>query len=171
MEATLARLVADYRVDAVQMHDMDFFISEARAVEFAERITPLGLHWWALGRVDLLSGYSDDSWRTLARSGLKMVFSGAESGSDAQLSLMQKGGRASADRTRTLVRRLRDFGIVPELSFVLGTPPDPLGDLDDTLRFIRSLKRINPADELLAIYAVDGGAEPTSAAGQPASSR
>src|SRR5688572_5380370 len=57
MEATLSRLVNDYGVDAVQMHDMDFFISEGRAVEFAERITPLGLHWWALGRVDLLSGY------------------------------------------------------------------------------------------------------------------
>ena len=149
MEATLSHLVKDYRVDAVQMHDMDFFISESRAVEFAERITSLGLHWWALGRVDLLSGYSDASWRALARSGLKMVFSGAESGSDAQLAVMHKGGRASTDRTRTLVRRLREFGVVPELSFVLGTPPDPLGDLNDTLRFIRTLKRINPATEIV----------------------
>ena len=149
MEATLSRLVKNYGVDAVQMHDMDFFISEARAVEFAERIMPLGLHWWALGRVDLLSGYSDASWRTLARSGLKMVFSGAESGSDTQLAVMQKGGRASTERTRTLVRRLREFGVVPELSFVLGTPPDPLGDLNDTLQFIRTLKRINPATEIV----------------------
>jgi anaerobic magnesium-protoporphyrin IX monomethyl ester cyclase len=149
MHSTLSRLAKDYRVDAVQMHDMDFFISESRAVEFAERITPLGLHWWALGRVDLLSGYSDASWRTLARSGLKMVFSGAESGSDSQLSVMHKGGRASTECTRTLVRRLREFGVVPELSFVLGTPPDPLADLNDTLQFIRSLKRINPATEIV----------------------
>lgn len=149
MDATLTRLARDYGVDAVQMHDMDFFISESRAVEFAERITRLGLNWWALGRVDLLSSYSDASWKTLARSGLKMVFSGAESGSDAQLALMQKGGRASTERTLTLVRRLREFGIVPELSFVLGTPPDPLGDLDGTLRFIRTIKRINPATEIV----------------------
>jgi len=149
MASVLGGLQRDYRIDSVMMHDMDFFISEARAVEFAKRITPLGLHWWALGRVDLLSGYSDESWRALARSGLKMVFSGAESGSDAQLSLMHKGGRASTERTRTLVRRLRDFGIVPELSFVLGTPPDPLGDLDGTLKFIRTLKRINPATEIV----------------------
>lgn len=149
MEATLTRLVREYEVDAVQMHDMDFFISEARAVEFAERITPLGLSWWALGRVDLLAGYSDASWRTLARSGLKMVFSGAESGSDAQLAVMKKGGRASTERTLTLVRRLREFGVVPELSFVLGTPPDPLADLNDTLSFIRRLKRINPATEIV----------------------
>lgn len=149
MDAALTRLVDGYRVDAVQMHDMDFFISEPRAVEFAERITRLGLSWWALGRVDLLSAYSDASWKTLARSGLKMVFSGAESGSDSQLAVMQKGGRASTERTLTLVRRLREFGVVPELSFVLGTPPDPLSDMDNTLRFIRTIKRINPATEVV----------------------
>ena len=45
------------------MHDMDFFISEARVAEFAERIAPLGLKWWALGRVDTLMQYSDATWR------------------------------------------------------------------------------------------------------------
>ena len=40
------------------MHDMDFFISEARTAEFAERIAPLGISWWALGRVDTLMQYS-----------------------------------------------------------------------------------------------------------------
>lgn len=149
METALTRLVETHRVDAVQMHDMDFFISESRAVEFAERVAPLGLSWWALGRVDLLSSFADASWRALARSGLKMVFSGAESGSDSQLSVMHKGGRASTDRTLTLVRRLRDFGVVPELSFVLGTPPDPLADLDRTLSFIRKVKRINPSTEIV----------------------
>ena len=61
------------------MHDMDFFISEARTAEFAERIAPLGIRWWALGRVDTLMQYSDATWEAMARSGLKMVFSGAES--------------------------------------------------------------------------------------------
>src|SRR5215471_15729946 len=76
--ARLARvmrhLVDTYRVDAVQMHDMDFFINEARVSEFAERISPLAISWWALGRIDTLMQYSDATWRTLARSGLKMVF-------------------------------------------------------------------------------------------------
>jgi radical SAM superfamily enzyme YgiQ (UPF0313 family) len=149
MADTLTDLVRRYRVDAVQMHDMDFFISEERAVEFAERIAPLGLAWWALGRVDLLSAYSDASWRRLAGSGLKMVFSGAESGSDAHLATMNKGGRASTGRTMTLVRRAREYGVIPELSFVLGTPPDPLSDLETTLGFIRALKRVNPSTEIV----------------------
>lgn len=149
MASTLGHLVATYGVDAVQMHDMDFFISETRAVEFARRVAPLGLRWWGLGRVDLLSGYVDQSWQALSRSGLKMVFSGAESGSDATLLAMQKGGCLSTERTVDLVRRLREVGIVPELSFILGYPPDPLEDLDRTLAFIRRLKAINPATEII----------------------
>src|SRR5581483_5774564 len=82
MERVMRRLVEHYRVDAVQMHDMDFFISEERTAEFCERIVDLGLRWWALGRVDLLMQYSDHTWEKMARSGLTMIFSGAESGSD-----------------------------------------------------------------------------------------
>src|SRR6185503_4903640 len=54
MARTMRHLVDTYRVDAVQMHDMDFFISEARVAEFSERIAGLGLAWWGLGRVDTL---------------------------------------------------------------------------------------------------------------------
>src|SRR6185436_20884591 len=87
MEAVMRHLVTTYGIDAVQMHDMDFFISEARTAEFAERITGLGLRWWGLGRIDNLMQYSDATWEKMARSGLAMVFSGAESGSDEALAL------------------------------------------------------------------------------------
>ena len=149
MERVVRHLVRHYRVDAVQMHDMDFFISEARTAEFAERIAPLGISWWALGRIDTLMQYSDATWRAMAGSGLKMVFSGAESGSDEVLTTMNKGGKASAALTIELARRMRAYGIVPEFSFVLGTPPDPLGDLAQTFEFIRTIKRVNPATEIV----------------------
>jgi radical SAM superfamily enzyme YgiQ (UPF0313 family) len=54
MERVMRHLVTTYAVDAIQMHDMDFFINEARTAEFAERIAGLGLRWWALGRADTL---------------------------------------------------------------------------------------------------------------------
>ncbi len=149
MERTLRHLAATYGVDAVQMHDMDFFISEARTKEFAERIADLNLRWWALGRVDLLMQYSDATWDAMARSGLKMVFSGAESGSEDVLGLMNKGGKASTSLTLALAERMRVHGIVPEFSFVLGCPPDPMGDVQRTFAFIRRLKRINPATEVI----------------------
>jgi radical SAM superfamily enzyme YgiQ (UPF0313 family) len=149
MDRTLRRLTQLYGVDAVQMHDMDFFISEARSAEFADRIADLHLKWWALGRVDVLMHYSDETWRKMARSGLTMVFSGAESASDATLALMNKGGQASASLTLDLAARMRQHGVVPEFSFVLGSPPDPIGDADRTFEFIRRLKQVNPATEVV----------------------
>jgi len=149
MARTLERLVNNYRIDAVQMHDMDFFINEARVAEFADRIEPLNLHWWALGRIDTLMQYSDATWRLMARSGLKMVFSGAESSSDAVLASMNKGGKASASLAIDLARRMHSYGVVPEYSFVLGSPPDPFGDLQQTFEFIRTIKRVNPATEIV----------------------
>ena len=149
MESVVRHLVTTYGVDAVQMHDMDFFISEARTSEFAERITPLGVSWWGLGRIDTLMQYSDATWRRMAASGLKMVFSGAESASDAVLASMNKGGKSSARLALDLARRMRAYGVVPEYSFVLGSPPDPLADLEQTFEFVRTLKRINPATEII----------------------
>lgn len=149
MERTLRHLTTTYGVDAVQMHDMDFFISEPRTAEFAGRIADLHLHWWALGRVDVLMQYSDATWTEMARSGLKMVFSGAESGTDEGLAVMNKGGKASTDLTLALAARMRRHGVVPEFSFVLGCPPDPMRDVARTFEFIRRLKRINPATEII----------------------
>src|SRR5207237_2123910 len=123
MERVVRHLMSIYDIDAVQMHDMDFFISEARTAEFCDRIANLGLRWWALGRVDVLMQYSDATWTKMARSGLKMVFSGAESGSDEALAAMNKGGRASAALALALARRMREYGIVAEFAFVLGCPP------------------------------------------------
>ncbi|HEV8318070.1 MAG TPA: radical SAM protein [Vicinamibacterales bacterium] len=149
MERVVRDLVRRYEVDAVQMHDMDFFISEARTAEFAERLASAGIRWWALGRIDTLMHYSDATWEKMVRSGLKMVFSGAESASDAVLATMNKGGKASAALALELAARMRTYGVIPEYSFVLGSPPDPLGDLAETFEFIRRLKRINPATEVV----------------------
>ena len=149
IERIVRHLMATYRVDAVQMHDMDFFISETRTAECAERLAPLGISWWGLGRIDTLMRYSDATFRLLKRSGLKMVFSGAESGSDEKLAAMNKGGASAARLAIDLARRMKDYGIVPEFSFVLGTPPNPLADLDVTFEFIRTIKRVNPATEIV----------------------
>jgi anaerobic magnesium-protoporphyrin IX monomethyl ester cyclase len=149
VERVVRHLVSRYGVDAVQMQDMDFFISEARVLEIAERITDLGVNWWALGRVDTLLQYADTTWRAMARSGLKMLFSGAESASDATLAAMNKGGQAAAGQPLELAKRMRSFGVVPEFSFVLGSPPDPLGDMARTFELIRAIKRVNPAAEII----------------------
>jgi radical SAM superfamily enzyme YgiQ (UPF0313 family) len=147
--AAIEHLHGRYGIDAVQFYDMDFFINEARTADIAGRMQRLGLAWWALGRVDELMRYDTRTWRQMKASGLKMVFCGAESGSTATLKQMNKGGTMKASMTMELVKRAKSFGIVPELSFVVGNPPDPMADLDNTLQYIRELKAANPATEII----------------------
>lgn len=149
MERVFRTLHDKYGADAVNFHDMDFFVAEARTAEFAERIHDLNMHWWGLGRIDTLLAYKDETWHKMKASGLKMVFSGAESGSDEILLRMNKGGKASIHATLEYVKRAQKFGIVPELSFVMGNPPDPMEDIRVTMEFIREVKRLNPATEII----------------------
>jgi radical SAM superfamily enzyme YgiQ (UPF0313 family) len=145
----LQQFRVNYGADAVQFHDMDFFISESRTRAIADRIETLGMTWWALGRVDELMRYRDATWTAMKRSGLKMVFCGAESGSTDMLQRMNKGGTASAEQTVELAARMKSYGIVPEFSFVVGNPPDPQADLAHTMKFIRRIKQVNDAAEII----------------------
>jgi anaerobic magnesium-protoporphyrin IX monomethyl ester cyclase len=153
MAEIVTHLHTKYGADAVEFHDMDFFVSEDRVADFSERIKGLGMRWWGLGRVDTLMGYADDTWQKMADSGVKMIFMGAESGSDEVLERMNKGGKSGTEQTLAIVERMKQYNIVPELSFVLGNPPDPMADVNASITFIRKLKKINPATELvLYIY-------------------
>jgi radical SAM superfamily enzyme YgiQ (UPF0313 family) len=148
----VGHLYDTYGIDGMEFHDMDYFVSEERTAEISRRlISKVDEHfsWWGLGRVDTLTEYSDETFRLMQRSGCKMVFMGAESGSDEMLKRMNKGGHSSVDKTLTMVERMKHFDIVPELSFVMGNPPDPVGDIDNTVEFIRKIKQINPATELI----------------------
>jgi len=147
--AVLTMLQRTYGIDAVQFYDNNFFLNETHAREQARLLRPLGLRWWAEGRIDTFLRYSDDALRDIRDSGARMIFFGAESGSDEVLKRMNKGGKAAASLTLELAGRMRSFGIVPELSFVLGNPPDPAGDVDASLSFIRRLKRVNPETEMV----------------------
>jgi radical SAM superfamily enzyme YgiQ (UPF0313 family) len=145
--AILRHLVDRYGADSVQFYDMNFFLREDHARRLCELLTPLQLRWWCEGRVDILSRYSDDTMTAIAKAGCAMIFFGAESGSDWALQEMQKG--ITTEQTLLMARRTRQFGIIPEFSFVVGNPRDPERDTRETLAFIRTIKTINPDSEII----------------------
>jgi radical SAM superfamily enzyme YgiQ (UPF0313 family) len=63
---------------------------------------------------------------------------------------MHKGARV--EETLEATRRCREAGIVPELSFVLGGPGEGEEEIEATLRFIRKLKTIHPASEVILYF-------------------
>jgi hypothetical protein len=137
-------------MDAVHFYDNNFFVREDHARELAERIMPLGLRWWCEARVDALCRFSEDTWSLLRRAGLTMMFCGAESGSDEVLERMNKG--TTTAQILEVAARAKQHGIIPEFSFVFGGPGDPEAEIDTTLAFIRRLKDVNSAMELITYF-------------------
>ncbi len=146
-EAILRHLVDSYGIDGVQFYDMNFFMREDHTVELMERLAPLGLRWWCEGRIDIVSRYSTATLKAIRKAGCTMIFYGAESGSDWVLKEMNKG--ITTDETLEVAVRMAETGIIPEFSFVIGNPGDPRRDTRETISFIRRIKRLNPASEII----------------------
>ncbi|RYY39150.1 MAG: B12-binding domain-containing radical SAM protein [Chitinophagaceae bacterium] len=139
--------------NAIEFHDNNFFVSEKRTAAFSKLIQPEGISWWGEGRIDTLNKYSDETLALMRDSGCKMIFFGAETGNDAVLQQMDKGGTQSAAQIRSFAARLALFDIIPEYSFVLGTPAateeEVMRQIDGDIAFIRSIKAINPRTEIV----------------------
>ena len=149
----IKRIRENYGGDAIEFHDNNFFVSEKRAVEFARLIQPENMIWWGEGRIDTLDRYSDESLQLLYDSGCRMIFFGAESGNDNLLHQMDKGGKQTGAQIKAFAHRLKQVGIVPEYSFVLGLPggdeESVMAQIDAEIQFIKEVKAINPATEII----------------------
>lgn len=150
----LRSLQRHYGINAVEFHDNNFFTSESRVLEFARLMDGAGITWWGEGRPDTLLAYDSETWEAMKAGGCVMIFLGAESGSAGTLALMHKGGTQTPDTVLALAERMGRYGIIPEFSFVLGSPSDRIDDaIDHDLSFIRTVKRVNPdAEIILYVY-------------------
>lgn len=143
----------NYGGNAIEFHDNNFFVSEKRVVEFSQLIKKENMIWWGEGRIDTINKYSDESLALMRESGCKMIFFGAETGNDEVLKRMDKGGTQTAEQIRAFAARMAKFDIIPEYSFVLGTPADTpeqvMTQIDDDIAFIKEIKSINPKTEIV----------------------
>ncbi|GLU51248.1 B12-binding domain-containing radical SAM protein [Dyadobacter frigoris] len=139
--------------DAIEFHDNNFFVSEKRAVEFARLIKPENMTWWGMARIDTMHKFKDSSLAAIRESGCKIIFFGAESGNNAILEQLDKGGTQTGDQIIEFAERLKKFDIIPEYSFVLGTPAPTQQQvkeqIDFEIDFIKQVKDVNPKTEIV----------------------
>ena len=139
--------------DAIEFHDNNFFVSEKRAVEFSRLIKDENMTWWGMARIDTMSKFKDSSLAAIRAAGCKCIFFGAESGNNEILEQMDKGGTQTGDQIIVFAERLKKFDIIPEYSFVLGTPaPTPEkveAQIDFEIDFIKKVKAVNPKTEII----------------------
>lgn len=142
-----------YGIDAVEFYDSNFFVSEERVVEFSKLIKNENLVWWGEGRIDTIDKYKDESLSLMRQAGCKMIFHGAESGNDEMLKKMDKGGTQTGEQIKRFAARMAKFDIIPEYSFVVGTPAateeEVNKQIDFDIQFIREIKEINPKTEII----------------------
>jgi anaerobic magnesium-protoporphyrin IX monomethyl ester cyclase len=139
--------------DAIEFHDNNFFVSEKRTVEFAKLIAPEKMSWWGMARIDTMDKFSDASLTAIREGGCKIIFFGAESGNNLILEQLDKGGTQTGEQIIRFAERLKKFDIIPEYSFVLGTPaPTPEqvhAQIDFEIDFIKKVKAVNPRTEIV----------------------
>ncbi len=151
---TAARLQQDlgfmkerFGVNGIQFYDHNFFDREVDMVPLLEVLAKFALPWWCFARSDALVNLSEASWALVKKSRLRMAYIGAESPSDWLLHDIRKG--TSRDQTLEAVEICRAHGVIPELSFMLAPPQDPEGETEKTFEFIRKIKRVHPATEVM----------------------
>lgn len=139
--------------DSVEFHDNNFFVSEKRVRAFSELMLGENMNWWGEGRIDTIDQFSDDTLALMRRSGCRMIFFGAETGNDALLKQMDKGGKQTGEQIRRFAARMKRFDIIPEYSFVLGMPADTpeqvWAQIEADIAFIKEIKAINPDTEII----------------------
>lgn len=139
--------------DAIEFHDNNFFVSEKRVIEFAQLIKPEKMTWWGMARIDTMAKFKDSTLALIREAGCKIIFFGAESGNNSILKQMDKGGTQTGEQIAQFAARMKKFDIIPEYSFVLGTPaPTPKEveqQIDFEIDFIKKIKKINPDTEIV----------------------
>ena len=134
-------------VDGIQFYDHNFFDREVDMVPLLEVMAKFEIPWWCFARSDALANLSERSWALVRRSRLRMAYIGAESPSDWLLHDIRKG--THSDQTLAAIEQCLSHGVIPELSFMLAPPQDPEGETERTLEFIRMIKRLHPATEVM----------------------
>ena len=147
LDHDLRLLKEQFGADSVQFYDHNFFDREVDMVPLLEILARHALPWWCYARADALVDLSDSAWALVRKSRLRMAYIGAESPSNDVLHDMRKG--TNADQTLAVVEKCRSNGVVPELSFMLAPPHDPEGETERTFEFIRRIKRLHPATEVM----------------------
>lgn len=147
LERDLKYLKYELGADSVQFFDHNFFDREVEMIPLLEVMAKLELPWWCYARADALLNLSESTWKLVRKSRLKMAYIGAESPSGKMLKEIRKGTRP--DQTLEVAELCRRNGVIPELSFMVAPPVDTEEETEHTFEFIRELKRINPASEII----------------------
>jgi radical SAM superfamily enzyme YgiQ (UPF0313 family) len=147
LDREISYLKHELGADSIQFYDHNFFDREEDMVPLLEVLAHHEMPWWCYARADALVNLSPESWKLVRKSNLRMAYIGAETPNDALLKSIRKGTRSS--QTLEVAELCRKNDVIPELSFMVAPPQDTENETERTFDYIRRLKQVNPAAEII----------------------
>lgn len=131
-------LYRDYGYRAITFMDDNFTLSTERVREFIDELDRRGLdiYWYCFSRVDTVVR-NPDLVRRMAEAGAVEVFLGLESGSQEVLD--SYGKRTTVEQEKEAIRILKDCGIRPYGSFIIGGIRETRSMAERTIRLADEL--------------------------------
>lgn len=141
----LEYLISKYHFENILFQDSNFFVNKKRVKGLAQGFLDrnFNVKWKASIRTDQLWKYEDDVLSLLEKSGLYSLFMGIESGSQRMLDQMTKD-TTPLDAIKSITKASKySFEIHASLMFTL--PNETIKDLEETIKHIEMLRKINPS--------------------------
>ncbi len=140
-----------FAINTLNINDDLFFASRKRAEAILDGMLEdkLDIQWSSSCETVIFSKLSDSFLSKLAKSGCKMIFFGAESGSVDVLRRINK--RISPEHTFQSIVRCNQYGIHPVMNFIVGFPQESFEEIKCTLDFIDKIRKEYPNASVSAV--------------------
>jgi len=117
------KLVKKYKADSIAVYDSNFFVDKKRVYQICQGLLKkkIKIKWGNTnGRVPQLVKYEPKIWQAMHDSGCSMILTGAESGSQGALNLIEKD--MDVDDIVKFTRLCKKYKIKILYSFLVGLP-------------------------------------------------
>lgn len=138
-----------FGIDAIHFFDNNFFVNKERAFMLAGMLKQgkINIKWDGTVVVRQFLNLKSKEIDLLKQSGCYRIIAGIESGDKEVLANIQK--KHSKTEVLELVRRCKEFELLPSLSFMVGFPWNPEKDTENTIGLIEEIKNICHDTEIL----------------------
>lgn len=142
-------LKKEFQIDAIHFFDNNFFVNPNRVFMLAEMIKQenMNIKWDGTVVVRQFLNLKTKEINLLKQSGFYRIIAGIESGDEEVLTNIHK--RHRREDVLELVRRCKEFELLPSLSFMVGFPWNPEKDFHNTVNLIEEIKSIYHETEIL----------------------
>ncbi len=139
----IKKLIQNYRINAFEIEDDEFFVDVERAGKICELIIKenLNIDIFASCRVNYVADNINDKYlKLLYRAGFRTLAFGVESGSEKILDLIHKD--ITVNQVFETIRKLKKASISSKYYFMAGFPTETIKDLYKTTDLIQKMKQI-----------------------------